>query len=67
MSYKATTRFADMLKSNAANVAYPREHDIWFPARPEDGLEYRTCFAQRIRHAWAVFTGRADALYWVRQ
>lgn len=34
--------------------------EYWYPARPE-GLH---SFGSRIRLAWAVFTGKADALRW---
>jgi hypothetical protein len=36
---------------------------ITAPARPIGGGP----FWQRWRLAWAVFTGRADALFWLRQ
>ncbi|HWL04531.1 MAG TPA: hypothetical protein VNQ99_06280 [Xanthobacteraceae bacterium] len=34
--------------------------DGWYPARPE-GF---SSFLYRVRAAWLVFTGRADALVW---
>ena len=34
----------------------------WVPARPINH-RYRT-IATRLREAWHVFSGRADALYW---
>ena len=36
----------------------------WAPARP---LPYYGGFLRRLRLAYDVFRGRADALYWVRQ
>lgn len=35
---------------------------VWVPARPENH-KYRT-LRQRLREAWAVFTGKADAFTW---
>ena len=34
----------------------------WVPARPIN-YQFRT-FKERIREAWHVFTGKADAFYW---
>ena len=36
----------------------------WYPARPLN-YQYRS-FWQRIKEAWAVFTGRAEAFVWPR-
>lgn len=37
----------------------------WVPARPET---YRhLTIRQRFRHAWMVFTGRAEAFIWPEQ
>lgn len=35
----------------------------WFPARPEGN--YRT-FRQRLTLAWKVFSGKADAVFWLK-
>ena len=37
--------------------------ECWEPSRPIDGGP----FWQRFGLAWAVFTGKADALFWWRQ
>lgn len=36
----------------------------WVPARPMKNLD---TLPERLRLAWAVFTGRADALFWPGQ
>lgn len=51
--------FMSMLASTSAGLKDGR----WVPARPigwAPGLS-------RFRRAWDVFTGKADALYWVEQ
>lgn len=58
-SHTATPAFAEMLATNQAGF-----EDGWAPARP---LPYFGGTLRRLRLAWAVFTGRADALFWVRQ
>ncbi len=35
----------------------------WVPARPEGSF----CLIRRLKLAWKVFTGKADALVWHRQ
>ncbi len=34
----------------------------WVPARPIN-YQYRT-FSEKVREAWAVFTGKAEAFTW---
>ena len=42
---------------NQANI-----NGKWVPARPEN-YKFRT-YGQRLKEAWAVFTGKADAFKW---
>lgn len=51
---------AHVLKSNDWPSSNVPGTDYWGPARP---VGYPG-FLERIRTAWDVFTGRADALYW---
>lgn len=46
------------VKSKEAQAS--RDGNNWFPARP---MGY-PMFFQRIRLAWLVFTGKADAVIW---
>lgn len=59
MKYTAGPWLIDFLSSTQAEVL----KGWWVPARPLDGGP----FWQRFQLAWAVFTGRADALFWIRQ
>lgn len=43
-------------KENAAEVA----PGVWVPARPEGFSSW----SYRLKAAWLVFTGKADALIW---
>jgi hypothetical protein len=40
--------------------AASRDGKVWYPARPEGGW-FR---GWRLKAAWLVFTGRADAVIW---
>lgn len=52
----------DHLKSWGARAAvkHPNGGEVWVPARP---LGYPS-FSRRLKAAWLVFTGKADALEW---
>lgn len=53
-----TWKLDDLARFSSEN--FRKIGDDWIPARP---LEGRTLF-QRIREAWAVFTGKADSFVW---
>lgn len=53
-----TWRLDDLTRFSTENLTHVG--DAWIPARP---VECRSLF-QRIREAWAVFTGRADSFIW---
>jgi hypothetical protein len=38
--------------------------DVWVPARPENYKKKNMTLSQRLNHAWAVFSGRAEAFVW---
>jgi hypothetical protein len=59
-SHTATPAFAEMLATTQAGFS----DGTWAPSRP---LPFYGSPLRRLRLAWAVFTGRADALFWVRQ
>jgi hypothetical protein len=59
MRYTANNGFVELLTTTSVGFDDGR----WAPSRPLDGGP----FWQRWKLAWAVFTGRADALFWVRQ
>ena len=40
----------------------PKIRGKWVPARPEN-YKYRS-FVERLKDAWAVFIGKADAFIW---
>lgn len=58
-SHLATSEWAQSLQNNQAGFA-----DGWAPARC---LPFYGGPLRRLKLAWAVFMGRADALFWVRQ
>lgn len=58
-SYPAAVR-AEAIVGKVPEVSESRDGRTWHPAR---AAGYPT-LASRFRLAWAVFTGRADALFW---
>lgn len=58
MKYPNTLSVTDVLNSVAHNAA--GINGRWVPAR---SLGFQA-FPSRVRAAWLVFTGRADALIW---
>jgi hypothetical protein len=62
MKYTADNAFVEFLNTTSAGFDFGT-FSLWVPARPLDGGP----FWQRWKLAWAVFRGRADALFWVRQ
>lgn len=58
--HTATMQWADNLTHNIAGF----QDGTVAPSRP---LPFYGSPLTRLRLAWAVFTGRADALFWVRQ
>lgn len=38
--------------------------DTWVPARPENYKAKNMTLVQRLKHAWAVFSGKAEAFTW---
>lgn len=58
--HTATPEFAAGMNTTQAGFS----DGTWAPARP---LPFFGGPLRRLRLAWAVFTGRADALFWVRQ
>jgi len=50
----------DLIKTVNENQA--EIHGRWIPARPIN-WQFRSFF-ERLREAWAVFVGKADAVVW---
>lgn len=61
-NYPSIHCVTDVIK-NAKHCEAGLPDGRWVPARP---LGYMS-FGQRIKAAWLVFTGRADALTWPGQ
>jgi len=38
--------------------------DYWVPARPENYKKQNMSIRRRLRHAYAVFSGKAEAFTW---
>ena len=53
-------RLLEHCEANSARITAPDGHGAWVPARP---LGYSS-IKQRVKCAWLVFTGKADALLW---
>ena len=52
---------ADYIRSMCPRVGVKRDGIvIYVPARPDGDFS----FAERLRLTWAVFSGKADALFW---
>ena len=47
-----------------SNSTHAEINGKWVPARPLYGTKSYTPFIDRIKRAWAVFMGRADAFTW---
>ncbi len=62
--YPARVNATQLVKSHDVQVGFVRDgQQHWVPAR---GSGY-PCWRERWRLAWAVFTGKADALFWDEQ
>lgn len=62
MKYPNILTIASVLES-AKHVAVGLPDGRWVPARAEGFASWR----HRLRAAWLVFTGHADALLWEQQ
>jgi hypothetical protein len=59
MFSKAPNRFT-FVRIVTENNAMSRDGETWHPSRPSGFYS----IGNRLRCAWLVFTGRADALIW---
>lgn len=50
----------DLVRSAKENLVFT--NGVWVPARPIN-WKYRS-ISERLREAWAVFTGKAEAFTW---
>jgi hypothetical protein len=57
---KMTQDWVDSLDENQMGIEITKGYAIWVPKRTEG---FPSAW-QRLRAAWLVFTGRADALIW---
>lgn len=64
MKYPNIIHMSDKWLQDIRNTSCePVPNEGWVPARPLGFASFRS----RLRAAWLVFTGRADALVWPKQ
>jgi hypothetical protein len=60
MKYPKTWKLEHLVRHISSNSVSVQIGDKWVPARPCGFCSFRS----RLRAAWLVYTGRADAVEW---